>query len=82
MKEVLIQFINFEQNDKEIYEIDQLCNLKITTKLQNKGNGPMRAMLYMWHIKNTCFRSPHCVKCGENHFPAAVLSTSCWKEIF
>lgn len=31
-KEISIQFVNLERNDK-IYETDQLWNLKITTKL-------------------------------------------------
>lgn len=64
-------------NNKDIYNIDFLCNTKITIespRIKRDIVQCARCQRY-GHTKAYCFRQPRCVKCGENH-----LTKTCKKD--
>jgi hypothetical protein len=64
-------FINLEpkENNKSIYEIKYLCNMKITVEAPRRKNHIVqctRCQCYR-HTKTYCARPYTCVKCGGEH---------------
>lgn len=73
-KEIPIQFINIErkENNRDIFEIEHLCNLKVTIEPPHKKKEIVQCMRCQQygHTKNNCFRPPRCVRCGDSHLTA------------
>ncbi|GFT87533.1 RNA-directed DNA polymerase from mobile element jockey [Trichonephila clavipes] len=64
-------------DNKNIYHITELCNMKITTGL-NKKTGPTQCFWCQgfFHSSKFCTRNPECVKCGKPHMTRDCKKTT------
>lgn len=58
------------ENNKKIYELDNLTNLKVKVDEFKRKGGPIQCFRCQGfgHGQTTCSLPPKCVKCAENHF--------------
>lgn len=58
-----------EINNKRIYDLQYVCNTKITIEPPRKKRGIVQCMRCQeyGHSKAYCYRPHNCVKCGEQH---------------
>ncbi|CAH0562957.1 unnamed protein product [Brassicogethes aeneus] len=61
--------VKLSPQEKEIYEIDNLCNIRVKVEaLQRDGNvGQCYRCQKFGHVKSKCTALPKCLKCAEEH---------------
>ncbi|GFR00680.1 RNA-directed DNA polymerase from mobile element jockey [Trichonephila clavata] len=79
--------LSLPKNDanKDIYNITELCCMKIIVEIINKKHGPAQCFRCQgfFHSSKFCTRNPKCVKCGKPHFtrdcvkPRDTAATCC-----
>ncbi|GFY47188.1 nucleic-acid-binding protein from transposon X-element [Trichonephila inaurata madagascariensis] len=65
-------------DNKNIYHISELCNMKIKVEQLNKNTGPVQCFRCQGFFLSSrfCTRNPKCVKCGKPHLTRDCKKTA------